>query len=74
MKVKFAGHILTIDPTLGEAVINRLRDLGIEEGQYIQCLQQGKGNRPAIYRIGDSVFTLDQNIAHGISINEEQTV
>lgn len=71
MKASIVGRIEGIDPSLDKLLIGRLRDLGIDIGQRIECLRHSRGRRPAIFRVGDSVFTLEQNLARRIFIREE---
>lgn len=53
---------------IAEHVQVRLRDLGFVTGEKVTCLQHIPFSGPRIYRMGDSVFSLDRDVAVGVHI------
>lgn len=50
----------------------RLDELGFARGEEITCLKRLPFNGPGVYKIGDSVFSIDREIADQILISSEQ--
>lgn len=47
----------------------RLSELGLDPGEIVQCLQSSPFGGPRIYRIGDSVFSIERALAENIEIS-----
>lgn len=50
----------------------RLDDLGFASGEEVTCLKTIPFNGPRVYKIGDSVFSVDREIASQILVSNEQ--
>jgi len=68
LKPKKKGFIQSIDKKIDSRFLNRLRDIGFEIREEIQCLKTTPLNGPKIFQIGDGVFSLEKEIAQNIII------
>jgi Fe2+ transport system protein FeoA len=62
------GTLQNFSNDLSAVEHQRLADLGFHTGEAILCLQQSPFGGPRSYRIGDSVFSLEREIALKILI------
>ena len=49
----------------------RLRELGFEKHEKVRCLKKAPFRGPRVYQVGDSVFSMAQDIAELIYIRED---
>lgn len=56
--------------SLDSTIVDRLREIGLDEGQSIKCLRRSPGNGPVVFQISDSVFTLERKVAEKIFIKK----
>lgn len=64
------GRIDRLDEGLSEAFRRRLLDLGFSPGEPVECLRVTPFGAPRVYRMGDSVFSLPQEIAQQVWVAE----
>jgi ferrous iron transport protein A len=57
-----------LNRSLNQLVLNRLSEMGLDEGQAVLCLRRGPFNGPIVVAIADCVYSLEQNIASHIFI------
>ena len=57
-----------LKPDLHQLVLNRLREMGLDQGQSVFCLRRSPFNGPVVVAIADCVYSLEQNIARHIYI------
>ncbi len=62
------GVIQSYDSNLPNSSLQRLRDLGFAEGEGVECIQRLPLGGPRVYRMGDSVFSLDRDIAIAVKV------
>jgi ferrous iron transport protein A len=53
---------------LNQLVLNRLSEMGLDQGQTVLCLRRSPFNGPVVVAIADCVYSLEQNIASHIYI------
>jgi Fe2+ transport system protein FeoA len=58
-----AGVIEDFDASLPEIYRNRLMELGFHPGERVTCLQAPALGAPRVYRVANSTFSLDDDIA-----------
>jgi Fe2+ transport system protein FeoA len=58
-----AGIIDGFDDALPEIYCNRLMELGFHPGERVTCLQVPALGAPRVYRVSNSTFSLDDEIA-----------
>lgn len=57
-----------LKPDLHQFVLNRLSEMGLDQGQTVLCLRRSPFNGPVVVAIADCVYSLEQNIASNIFI------
>lgn len=62
------GQISGFDAHLAENYRVRLMELGFHPGEVITCLQTPAFGSPKVFRVANSIFSLDDNIASCILI------
>jgi len=66
-----AGVIESYDETLPEIYRNRLMELGFHPGERVTCLQAPALGAPRVYRVSNSTFSLDDEIARFLQVRIE---
>ena len=64
-----AACIQTLRPVLTPEYRRRLEDFGFAPGKEIRCLQWTPLSGPRVYQVGDSVFSLDRELADAIELS-----
>ncbi len=70
-----AGEICRIQDFAGELAVSyreRLMEFGFFPGEVVSCLQSPALGAPKVYRVGNSVFSLDDEIATRIVVTPLQ--
>jgi len=49
----------------------RLRELGFEKGETVTCLRSAPYGGPKVFKVGDSVFSLAQDIASEVEVADQ---
>ncbi len=65
---RYAGRIVEILPHAEEAYRNRLYDLGFLVGEAVTCVRRTPFQGPRVFKIGDSVFSLDRETACSVVV------
>lgn len=73
LKSNQSARVRGIDPSLPATFRDRLEHLGFAAGEQVACVRRTPFNGPRVYRVGDSVFSLAQDIASAVLIEEIQT-
>ena len=68
LKAGDQGHITGFDSTLAESYRIRLMELGFHQGELVYCLQSPAFGAPKVYRVANTIFSLDDEVADHISI------
>lgn len=63
------GQISGYDSQLAENYRVRLMELGFHPGEIITCLQTPAFNSPKVFRVANSIFSLDDEVASRILIS-----
>lgn len=63
-----AAVIDGFDPVLPEPYRNRLMELGFHPGEVVTCLQAPAMGAPRVYRVSNSTFSLDDDIARYLQL------
>lgn len=58
-----AARIVEIQPHAEESYRNRLNDLGFLVGEAVTCVRRTPFQGPRVFKIGDSIFSLDRETA-----------
>ncbi|WP_158769478.1 FeoA family protein [Paraglaciecola sp. L1A13] len=66
---KKSALISGLDNSLVPAVMNRLLEMGLSDGQTVRCLRRSPLRGPLVVQIGDCVYTLEQSIADKVAIS-----
>ena len=70
LKSNQTAVVKQIDPALSPAFRDRLEHLGFNAGEEILCMRCTPFNGPRVFRVGDSIFSLAQDIASAVEIEE----
>lgn len=70
LKKLSSGKILSLCETAAPNECVRLHELGLITGQEITCLKASPFKGPRIYKVSDSIFSLAQEVANKIMIEE----
>ena len=62
------GQITGFDDTLAENYRVRLMELGFHPGEMVACLQSPAFGAPKVYRVANTIFSLDDEVASHIGI------
>jgi Fe2+ transport system protein FeoA len=65
------GAIDGFDDALREAYRIRLMELGFHPGEWVSCLQAPALGAPRVYRVANTVFSLDDQVASHVRIRLE---
>ncbi|MBC3764600.1 FeoA family protein [Neptunicella marina] len=68
IKVKQIAQIHSLSSMLSSAVSQRLDEMGFNPGQNVICLRRSPLKGPVVVQIGDSVYSLEQNVANKIQL------
>lgn len=66
IKVKQNAQINSLCSSLNGAVSQRLDEMGFNPGQNVICLRRSPLKGPVVVQIGDSVYSLEQEVANKI--------
>ena len=61
------GRIVGFDDALAENYRVRLMELGFHPGERVSCVQAPALGAPKVYRVANTVFSLDEGVADHIS-------
>ena len=64
------GRITGFDASLTESYRIRLMELGFHPGETVACLQSPAFGAPRVYRVANTVFSLDDEVADHISVEK----
>jgi Fe2+ transport system protein FeoA len=67
------GQISGYDSALAENYRVRLMELGFHPGETVYCLQAPAFGAPKVYRVANTVFSLDDEVAAHINVEIERT-
>ena len=67
-----SGQIAGYDDALAEHYRVRLLELGFHPGEVVYCLQAPAFGAPKVYRVANTVFSLDDEVASHIALIEAQ--
>lgn len=70
LKSSESATVKQINSDLAVAFRDRLHHLGFNAGERVTCIRHTPFNGPRIYFIGDSVFSLAEDIAIAVEIEE----
>ena len=59
--------ITTYGKGLDDGYQNRLKDLGFHPGQEIECLQSPRLGAPKIFKLNNSIYALDDQVAKEVN-------
>ena len=68
LKAGAQGRISDFDTALAENYRIRLMELGFHPGEVITCLQTPAFGAPKVYRVSNSIFSLDDDVARHILV------
>lgn len=66
-----AAVIEDFDDALPEAYRNRLMEMGFHPGETVSCLHAPALGAPRVYRVSNSTFSLDDEIARHLRVRAE---
>ncbi|WP_439107150.1 FeoA family protein [Congregibacter sp.] len=66
------GAIDSFDDTLQDEYRIRLMELGFHPGEVVSCLQAPALGAPKVYRVANTVFSLDDQIATHVRVRPTQ--
>lgn len=58
-----------LSPSLEDALLMRLMEMGFETSQTVTCLRRTPFSGPIVVQLGDSVFSLEQELAKHVHID-----
>lgn len=67
------GQITGFDDALAENYRVRLMELGFHPGETVSCLQAPALGAPKVYRVANTVFSLDDEVAAHIRVELGRT-
>ena len=70
MKENSSAVVLSLDAKLHESHALRLSELGIRSNEIVFCIKHTPFRGPRMYLIGDSVFSLAEDIASSIYVSK----
>lgn len=68
LKAGERGQITGFDSALTESYRIRLMELGFHPGEIVSCLQAPAFGAPRTYRVANTVFSLDDEVAEHVNI------
>ncbi|WOJ95360.1 FeoA family protein [Congregibacter brevis] len=66
-----SGAIDGFDETLQDEYRIRLMELGFHPGEMVSCLQAPALGAPKVYRVANTVFSLDDEVASHVQVRPE---
>jgi len=69
LKAGDRGQITGFDDALAENYRVRLMELGFHPGEVITCLQSPALAAPKVYRVANTIFSLDDEVATHIKVS-----
>ena len=63
------ARITGFDETLAENYRVRLMELGFHPGEVVSCLQAPSFGAPKVYRVANTIFSIDDEVGSHIGIN-----
>lgn len=67
------GQITGFDDALAENYRVRLMELGFHPGETVSCLQAPALGAPKVFRVANTVFSLDDEVAAHIRVEPDRT-
>ena len=64
------GHITGYGDALAENYRIRLMELGFHPGEHVYCLQSPAFGAPKVFRVANTIFSLDDEVANHIIIEK----
>ena len=68
LKAGDRGQITGFDDALAENYRVRMMELGFHPGEVVTCLQAPALGAPKVYRVANTIFSLDDEVAAHISV------
>lgn len=68
LKSNESATVKQINPKLSATFRDRLHHLGFNAGERVTCVRRTPFNGPGIFLVGDSVFSLAEDIATAVEI------
>ena len=68
LKAGEQGHITGFDTALAENYRIRMMELGFHPGELVTCLQAPAFGAPKVFRVANTIFSLDDEVAAHINI------
>ncbi len=65
------GRITGFDDALAETYRIRLMELGFHPGETVACLQAPAFGAPKVFRVSNTVFSLDNEVATHINVETD---
>ncbi len=72
LKAGDRGQISGYDSALAESYRVRLMELGFHPGETVYCLQAPAFGAPKVFRVANTVFSLDDEVAAHITVEITQ--
>ncbi len=69
LKAGDQGHIIAYDDALAENYRIRMIELGFHLGELVTCLQAPAFGAPKVYRVANTIFSLDDEVAAHITVD-----
>lgn len=73
MPAKAVAEIDRLTSDLSPALFNRMTEMGFYGGQMIKCVKHCPFNGPQVVQLGDSVFSLDKQMAKSVTIKRQDS-
>ena len=68
LKAGDRGRITGFDKALAENYRVRMMELGFHPGEVVSCLQAPAFSSPKVYRVANTIFSLDDEVAAHIQV------
>jgi Fe2+ transport system protein FeoA len=68
LKAGEQGQIIGFDDALAENYRVRLMELGFHPGEMVSCLQAPAFGAPKVFRVANTIFSLDDEVAAHINL------
>lgn len=69
LQQKTSAVVTGFAPEISDKYQQRMAELGFAHGEQVTCIKKTPFNGPRVYKIGDSVFSVDKDIASQILIS-----
>jgi Fe2+ transport system protein FeoA len=73
LKAGDRGQITGFDDALAENYRVRLMELGFHPGEVVTCLQAPALAAPKVYRVANTIFSLDDEVAEHIQVTPKDS-